>query len=75
MSQSLLSIGALSGPHGNQSNQILAPPIGVGTPRRNTRSIIPARPRRGPDEVIRIERVDVNDGAQTIVGEVKTGSQ
>ena len=31
-----VSIGALSGPHGNQSNQILAPPIGVGTPRRNT---------------------------------------
>lgn len=28
--------GAHTGPHRNQSNQILAAPIGVGTPRRNT---------------------------------------
>ena len=33
------------------------------------------RLRRGPDQVIRIERVDVHDGGQAIVGEVKTGSQ
>jgi hypothetical protein len=31
--------------------------------------------RRGPDQVIRIERVDVHDGGQAIVGGVKTGSQ
>lgn len=33
------------------------------------------RLRRGPDQVIRIERVDVHDGGQAIVGGVKTGSQ
>jgi hypothetical protein len=31
--------------------------------------------RRGPDQVIRIERVDVHDGGQAIVGGVKTSSQ
>ena len=29
-------MGTISGPHRRQSNQILAVPIGVGTPRRNT---------------------------------------
>jgi hypothetical protein len=33
------------------------------------------RLRRGPDQIIRIERVDVRDGGQAIVGGVKTGSQ
>ena len=31
-----LLIGSISGPRLIQSNQILAAPIGVGTPRRNT---------------------------------------
>jgi hypothetical protein len=33
------------------------------------------RLRRGPDQVIRIERVDVHDGGQAIVGGVATSSQ
>jgi hypothetical protein len=33
------------------------------------------RLRRGPDQVIRIERVDVHDGGQAVVGVVRTGSQ
>jgi hypothetical protein len=33
------------------------------------------RLRRGPDQIIRIERVDVHDGGQAIVGGVKTISQ
>ena len=33
------------------------------------------RLRRGPDQIIRIDQVDVHDGGQAIVGGVKTGSQ
>jgi hypothetical protein len=69
-------LARLGGGHGSDRRVIATATAAARLMRAHAEQVEVLRHlRRGPDQVIRIERVDVHDGGQAIVGGVKTGSQ
>ena len=69
-------LARLGGGHGSDRRVIATATAAARLMRAHAEQVeVLRRLRRGPDQVIRIERVDVHDGGQAIVGGVKTGSQ
>jgi hypothetical protein len=68
-------LARLNGCHGTERNVVARATAAARLLRVYAEQVeVLRRLRRGPDQVIRIERVDVHDGGQAIVGGVKTGS-